>query len=329
MLFNILSKVDDFEPKSPIQLLFRAPLRYPLRLLWRISNLLRSSPAPKTPPIRVVCISDTHTNTYSDIPSGDILIHAGDLTNTGNISELQSQINWLASLPHKHKIAIAGNHDTWLDPRSRTTLPETDRNGSLDWKDIHYLQHCSLTLSFPPSRGYGTTEARKLRIYGAPQIPACGGAEFAFQYRRGQDAWRETIPGDTDVLVTHTPPKYHRDLMIPSMGCEHLLDEVWRVKPTLHVFAHVHAGAGQEVVSWDEAQRVYEIEEARPRKSFVGEILDVRTWIAIVKVMFYGATALLWNRIWGGEEKTTMLVNAALMVNNTGHLGNRVQVVDI
>jgi 3',5'-cyclic AMP phosphodiesterase CpdA len=323
-----LSKVDDFEPKSPIQLLLRAPLRYPLRLLWRLSNLFRSSPAPKAPPVRIVCISDTHTNTY-DIPSGDVLIHAGDLTNAGNIEELQAQIDWLASLPHKHKIAIAGNHDTWLDPRSRTTLPEADKNGALDWKDVHYLQHCSLTLTFPPSRGYGTTEARKLRVYGAPQIPACGGSEFAFQYKRGQDAWSETIPDDTDILVTHTPPKYHRDLMVPSMGCEHLLDEVWRVKPILHVFAHVHAGAGQEVVWWDEAQKAYEIEEARTRKSFVGEVMDIRTWTAMIKVMFYGATGLLWNRVWGGEQRNTIMVNAALMVNNTGQLGNRVQIVDI
>jgi len=186
-----------------------------------------------------------------------------------------------------------------------------------------------LTLTFPPSRGYGTTEARKLRVYGAPQIPACGGAEFAFQYKRGQDAWSETIPDDTDILVTHTPPKYHQDLMVPSMGCEHLLDEVWRVKPILHVFAHVHAGAGQEVVWWDEAQKAYETEEARTRKSFVGEVVDIRTWIAMIKVMFYGATGLLWNRIWGGEQKSTTMVNAALMVNNTGQLGNRVQIVDI
>lgn len=41
--------------------------------------------------LRVVCISDSHNdNASSSIPDGDILIHAGDMTDTGTVAELQS-----------------------------------------------------------------------------------------------------------------------------------------------------------------------------------------------------------------------------------------------
>lgn len=36
---------------------------------------------------RIVCISDTH-NTTVKLPKGDVLIHAGDLTNQGSYSEV-------------------------------------------------------------------------------------------------------------------------------------------------------------------------------------------------------------------------------------------------
>jgi hypothetical protein len=39
--------------------------------------------------IRVVCVSDTH-NTQPKLPNGDILLHAGDLTQSGSAEELKS-----------------------------------------------------------------------------------------------------------------------------------------------------------------------------------------------------------------------------------------------
>lgn len=36
---------------------------------------------------RIVCISDTHNCTVK-LPAGDVLIHAGDLTNQGSFSEV-------------------------------------------------------------------------------------------------------------------------------------------------------------------------------------------------------------------------------------------------
>jgi uncharacterized protein YbbK (DUF523 family) len=72
---------------------------------------------------------------------------------------------------------------------------------------------------------------------------------WAFNLPRGQqllDKWRR-IPDDTDVLVSHTPPFGRGDQVGHTrVGCEDLLREVQgRVKPTLHVFGHVHEGYGR------------------------------------------------------------------------------------
>ena len=61
--------------------------------------------------VRVVCVSDTHNQTSNiNIPDGDILIHAGDFSEAGHISEVKSFNKWLGTLPHKHKIVIAGKY---------------------------------------------------------------------------------------------------------------------------------------------------------------------------------------------------------------------------
>jgi len=59
--------------------------------------------------IRVICISDTHNGT-PPVPNDDVFTHAGDLTENSTLSELQAHIDWLSSLPHTHKVVIAGNH---------------------------------------------------------------------------------------------------------------------------------------------------------------------------------------------------------------------------
>ncbi|KAF2458018.1 Metallo-dependent phosphatase-like protein [Lineolata rhizophorae] len=330
MLFFHRQARSEFDPQPTLSLILTSPLNYVIRLLYRLLQSLRTPPSPSDPPIRVVCISDSHTLTQP-LPDGDVLIHAGDLTNAGTPAELQSQIDWLASQPHRHKIAIAGNHDAYLDPRSRKTLPASDRTALLDWTGVHYLQHSSLDISFhsPPQASNHSHRARTRRLvfYGAPQIPACGGPEFAFQYARGRDAWSETVPNDTDVLITHTPPKWHLDLPV-GLGCEWLLKETWRVRPLLHVCGHVHAAAGREYVWWDQEQATYERAVNR-RGGIIRDMFDIVAWFRFARIAYFGFRSLLWDKVWGGEVKGSILVNAALMYQNSGELGNPVQVVDI
>lgn len=86
-------------------------------------------PRPSDEWTRFVCISDTHSRTF-DVPSGDVLLHSGDLTNTGTVEDFRKTMGWLYNLPHKIKMLvllfqtscrylfsdsiIAGNHDLSL-----------------------------------------------------------------------------------------------------------------------------------------------------------------------------------------------------------------------
>jgi predicted phosphodiesterase len=60
---------------------------------------------------RFVCISDTHNATPGgsfQLPKGDVLIHAGDMTNQGSFKELQKTIKWIEESDFEAKILIAG-----------------------------------------------------------------------------------------------------------------------------------------------------------------------------------------------------------------------------
>ncbi|KAK4619785.1 putative rhamnogalacturonate lyase C [Fulvia fulva] len=309
-------------------------LLHPIKLLARILDLIFSlfrldNTIKKN--ISIVCISDTHSLTTRNIPHGDILIHAGDLTNSGTPSEIQEQIYWLSSLPHTHKIIIAGNHDTWLDPNSRATLPLEDQDGKLDWTDLIYLQSTSTTLDFSHRTGINKGQ---IKIFGMPHTPDILGPEHAFQYQRGTDVWTNTIPDDTDIVVTHTPPRYHLDLPgVTAMGDDFLLREVARVKPGLHVFGHIHAGksdifgsakGGQEIVRWDEREEHFEgaVRSGHPFGIFSNVVAMWHLWM----LFFSGIVGVV--RDWcGWDVESTRMVNASMVYCNTGVIGNEAQVV--
>ena len=66
--------------------------------------------------VRIVLISDTHNKHEKlEMPEGDLLIHAGDFTNTGTEQEIREFDMWLASLDFQHKILVPGNHDKGTD----------------------------------------------------------------------------------------------------------------------------------------------------------------------------------------------------------------------
>ena len=64
---------------------------------------------------KLVCFSDTHGQhrQIKNIPVGDVLIFAGDMTGNecNRIGNLTDFCAWSKLLSHKTKLFIAGNHD--------------------------------------------------------------------------------------------------------------------------------------------------------------------------------------------------------------------------
>jgi len=260
--------------------------------------------------VRVVCISDTH-NTHSSQPSlppGDILIHSGDLTNSGTMKEIDDALSWLSSQPHPYKVFITGNHDSIL------VSSDTHRHIASTYPSLIYLQDSSTELM---------VRNRTIRIYGSPHTPKHGSWEF--QYPRvhsstytplADDQTKDhqpsptkiwsSIPLLTDILVTHGPPFAHLDL--DRTGCYALLFALWRIRPQLHVFGHIHAARGIEHIVWDRTQSAYEdLLAGRVYFSFWG-LMRLVWWSVVERVR--SRFLVGWWRL-GMRDRGTILVNAA------------------
>ncbi|KAN0085819.1 Metallo-dependent phosphatase-like protein [Tylopilus felleus] len=248
--------------------------------------------------IKVVCISDTHSSHHSQpaLPTGDILIHSGDLTHSGSFNELRDALDWLSSHPHPIKIFVAGNHDASLaDPATWQYILSM-------YPSLIYLENSFTEV---------IVRGRALRIYGSPYTPKHGSWQFQYprvsprSYSRDQIGHRATeiwssIPLLTDIVVTHGPPFSHLDLS--RTGCYALLAALWRVRPRLHVFGHIHAARGVERLAWNAAQALYE------------DICAGRTgWVGLAGLVWWVAVEKLRKRFWvrDGDGGRTILVNAA------------------
>jgi Icc-related predicted phosphoesterase len=176
--------------------------------------------------MRIVCVSDTHgRHRLTAVPDGDVLVHGGDLTLHGTLEDVEEFDRWLGTLPHAHKVVIAGNHDFCFqdhpaEARARLT-------------NATYLEDSGCAVA-------------GLTIYGSPWTPVYFDWAFMLPEVELAAKW-ELIPAGLDVLVTHGPPHgildyTNRNEPAGSIG---LLHRVSAAAPRLHVFGHIHEAAGR------------------------------------------------------------------------------------
>jgi len=192
--------------------------------------------------MRITLISDTHTkHRYCEKDlykgQGDLLIHAGDIMNSGyDENDIWEFLQWFESQDqYKSQVFITGNHDRFFENK-----PSETKNILVEYPSVSYLQDCPLT--------YINEEANEsCKIYGSPWQPEF--YQWAFNLPRNGEGLREKwlqSPSDTDILVTHGPPFGHCD-EAPfggHVGCELLRERVDEFPPKIHVFGHIHAGYG-------------------------------------------------------------------------------------
>ncbi len=178
--------------------------------------------------MKVVCISDTHgRHRRLAIPRCELLVHAGDGTRRGRLSELDDLLSWMADQPAERRVFVAGNHDRCceVDPWRTQELARA--------RGVTYLVDEGITVE-------GRT------IWGSPVTPRF--RNMAFNRERGPTIaahWAK-IPAGLDLLVTHGPPHGLGDRVIVGIhaGCEDLLTRVREVEPRVHIFGHIHEAAG-------------------------------------------------------------------------------------
>lgn len=177
-------------------------------------------------------ISDTHNyHELLKIPKDiDIAILSGDISNDYNIfknePETLNTLYWYGNLDIKYKILISGNHDTYAF-KNTTKFKEWCK-----YYNIIYLEDESITIE-------------GINIYGSPWSPRFGDWHFMKARFKMERVWKY-IPDNTDILVTHTPPKGILDLSedynrkLERCGCSALMKRILKLNLKYHLFGHIH-----------------------------------------------------------------------------------------
>lgn len=218
------------------------------------------------------CISDLH-GSFPKLDGGDLLIVAGDLTARDTDAQHLDFIEWLGygqkyESKYKKVIYIAGNHDGFLDPKTkrygRINVPE-------EW-NIEYL--CD-----------SGTEFQGLNIWGSPWSLAFPGMNpkckaFTLDSEEELKEKWALIPDDIDILVTHSPPMKFLDLTTSdkNVGSPSLSVKLFDIKPALHVFGHIHEAYGEFSISgigWEEETKLVNASIVNERYEHVNKPIRV------------------------------------------------------
>lgn len=185
---------------------------------------------------KICFISDTHNaHDQLKLEPCDIIIHSGDATGMGYEVQLRNFIEWYADQEAEHKIYVPGNHDIGLEEHYE------ERSKWFEDAEIILLNDESVIID-----DYDYS----IKVHGSAITPNFG--RWSFMRARGHqinEHWKK-IPQDTDILVTHGPPKFILDQVIntwddqASVGCEMLAKRVIDVNPKIHAFGHIHEGYG-------------------------------------------------------------------------------------
>ncbi len=186
--------------------------------------------------LKLVLISDTHMKHWEiKLPKGDLLVVAGDFTFYGRVDELQDFNKWLGTIKHQFKHGVlltGGNHDGLLEDN----LPLAKQ----------LLFNCRVLIN-------EAIEVEGLKFFFSPISPFFH--DWWFNVHKGlpiRAVWA-SIPDDTNVLITHSPPFGILDTVVgrrgEHLGCEELTARIGELKQLkLSVFGHIHSSSGQTTI---------------------------------------------------------------------------------
>jgi Icc-related predicted phosphoesterase len=177
-------------------------------------------------------ISDSHCR-HSEIPTdqlpgGDFLIHTGDFSNSGTVTQCNEFFEWFsAQTQYTHRIFIAGNHDRLAESDSslfRRLVPA----------NCHYLEDSGI-------------ELEGLKFWGTPVTAMFCNWAFNRSYTELHKHFNY-IPDDVNIVLTHGGPYGLLQNLENGLdiGMEPLNEKLIDL-PNLLVsaFGHVHHSYGQ------------------------------------------------------------------------------------
>lgn len=171
--------------------------------------------------MKIAAISDTHGYDF-DLPTAEMLIHAGDMTKTGEWDQAIAWGEYVKTAAYDQVILVPGNHDMCFEKALEPAVYNFPYNFQ-----VLVDQACEF-------RGYV--------FYGSPWTPPF----MNWAFMRTEDELRciyRNMPAEIDVLVTHGPPAGVLDNHCGSFA---LREAIEARKVHYHVFGHIHECGGLE-----------------------------------------------------------------------------------
>ena len=188
--------------------------------------------------MKLVGISDVHGKwSKIKIPKCDVLISAGDYSFKGERHMVEDFHKWLNNQDATHIISVQGNHELLVEKY----FQEMKEVAVKACPRVHFIEE-------------GLVEIEGVKFWCSAWQPWFH--SWAYNAQRGPEIKRhwDLIPIDTDVLTTHGPPYGVLDELVridgspkgEFVGCVDLLDAVKIIKPSIHIFGHIHCGYGEK-----------------------------------------------------------------------------------
>jgi Icc-related predicted phosphoesterase len=180
--------------------------------------------------MRLVCTSDTHGDTPTDIPDGDVFIHCGDYAIKETEQEAKETVSWIGELPHRYKLFVPGNHD------------------SFTYHNVEFFRGLCSGVGITMLDDKGIDIDGKL-FWGFPWVRDPMG-KHRWPYTATEDVIEKLssfIPTTVDILLTHGPPKgildRTKDGHIGSSAMRTLVD-AYLPRLKYYICGHIHEGYG-------------------------------------------------------------------------------------
>lgn len=203
--------------------------------------------------MKIAMISDVHGKWNKiQIPECDLLISAGDYSFKGEKHMVEDFHKWLNKQEAGYVISVQGNHELWVEQNFEQAKDIAEKA----CPGVHFI-------------GDGqAVNIEGFNIYGSAITPwfynwawnrtrgdVTGTHYFSGKVKSAlpiKQEW-DKIPDNTNILVTHGPPKGILDMVTfvddtpkERVGCDDLMNRILQLPELkLHVFGHIHCGAGE------------------------------------------------------------------------------------
>lgn len=204
--------------------------------------------------MKLVIISDTHNlHDELDLPVGDVLIHCGDYSYSGQDNEVTSFLTWMQEQTKKYRLVIGGHGNHELGPYE-------DREHFNELKTVF-----APDVIWPHMRIF-TDPVTSLNFFFSPYVTTING-RWAFEASSSEyQEIVKRIPDYVDILISHGPPFNILDTFVRhsidwdsqqndyahtsrefKIGSKVLAERIKEIEPKLVYFGHCHENGGQTV----------------------------------------------------------------------------------